>query len=294
MSNIVFPEGIGKYTYTTGGDFIPHNFSAVGSFEYFYAYAKNNVIDINFDTSGVTNMNYMFSSCSDMIGVTLFDTSNVTDMHYMFYQCRKLSFVPLFNTSSVTTMKSMFQSSGIVEPPLFSTDNVTDMDNMFNTCTKLRSVPLFNTSNVTTMSGMFTSCSKLESIPQFDTSNVKNMNSMFTSCSKLESIPLLDCGKISSGNYANMFGSTTLNNFTTVGGFKDLGKVSSFNKPTYFLRYCPNLTKESVLNVLNNLYDRASAGYSVVTLPFHANALALLSDEEKAIATNKGWTLATS
>ena len=45
------------------------------------------------------------------------------------------------------------------------------------------------------------------------------------------------------------------------------------------------------MNVINNLYDRASAGYSVLTLKLHANHLAMLSDEEKAIATNKGWTL---
>jgi hypothetical protein len=45
------------------------------------------------------------------------------------------------------------------------------------------------------------------------------------------------------------------------------------------------------MNIINNLYDRASAGYSVVTLKLAAKTLALLSDEEKTIATNKGWTL---
>ena len=82
-----------------------------------------------------------------------------------------------------------------------------------------------------------------------------------------------------------------MDNLTYIGGFSNLGMASALTSPSYFLKKCPYLTKESVLNVLNNLYNRASAGYSVITLPFHANALALLSDEEKAIATNKGWTL---
>ena len=60
---------------------------------------------------------------------------------------------------------------------------------------------------------------------------------------------------------------------------------------SYFLDKMPNLTKESLLNVLNGLYDRASAGYSTLTLKLHNNHKALLSDNELAIATNKGWII---
>jgi hypothetical protein len=45
------------------------------------------------------------------------------------------------------------------------------------------------------------------------------------------------------------------------------------------------------MNVINNLYDRATAGLSVLTLKLHANHLAMLTDDEKAIATNKGWII---
>ena len=177
----------------------------------------------------------------------------------------------------------------------WNTSSVLDMSNMFYSCANLTSVPLFDTSNVTTMSNMFFSCSNITTIPQFDTSNVTDMSSMFQGCSKLTTIPLLDCSNIGPANTAmNIFSSTTMSNLTDLGGFKDLGKVSGFTAPSYFLKNCPNLTKESVLNVINNLYDRASDGYSVVKLLFNSSSLALLSDEEKAIATNKGWTLATS
>ena len=45
------------------------------------------------------------------------------------------------------------------------------------------------------------------------------------------------------------------------------------------------------MNVINGLYDRASAGLSVITLKLHANHLAMLSEDDIAIATNKGWTI---
>ena len=293
MSEIVFPEGLNpKYRYTTGGDYVGKNVK-IGDVGNLYKKSSNNVVDVQADTGNVTNMSYMFYD-SSLYYVTLFDTSSVTDMSYMFQTCGSLITTSQFDTSNVTTMSNMFNGcSKLTSVPLFDTSNVTTMEKMFYQCTNLRSVPLFDTSNVTNMNQMFSRTENLITIPQFDTSNVTNMGSMFY-FTKIVSIPLLDCGKISYGSNIDIVSNYSTPTLTTLGGFKDLGKVSGFSKPSSFLKSCPNLTKESVLNVLNNLYDRATAGYSVVTLPFHTNALALLSDEEKAIATNKGWTLATS
>jgi surface protein len=198
-----------------------------------------------------------------------------------------------FDTSKVTTMYEMFAFSELqnVNVASFDTSNVTDTGSMFRGCESLQIVPLFDTSNVTNMGYMFYGRKQLTTIPAFDTSKVTSFSDMFNSATNIISIPLLDCSKVYYGSNINLFASSTMTYLTDLGGFKDLGKVSGFNKPSYFLKNCPNLTKESVLNVLNNLYDRKTAGYSVVTLPFHTNALALLSDEEKAIATNKGWTI---
>ena len=113
---------------------------------------------------------------------------------------------------------------------------------------------------------MFSGCSSLTAIPQFDTSSVTNMSSIF--------------------------GSTGLSNLTDFGGFKNLGMAKSLSSPSSnFLTHASNLTHESLMNVINNLYDRKSAGYSNLTIDFGSTNLAKLTDEEKAIATNKGWTL---
>lgn len=207
---------------------------------------------------------------------------------YKNLESRCLKIFP--DLSNITSCSSMFAGSKFLTVPLFDTSNVTNMSSMFSNCPDLVAVPLFDTSKVTDMSNMFSNCNVLTTIPQFDTSNVTTMSYMFQS-PKLVRIPELDCGKLTNISY--MFGFNTMNYLTDLGGFKDLGKTSSLSgtSNSYFLGACPYLTYESIMNVINNLYDRAAAGYSVLTLKLHARGLALLSDDDKAIATNKGWTL---
>ena len=81
-----------------------------------------------------------------------------------------------------------------------------------------------------------------------------------------------------------MFGYSwdTLKKFTDFGGLTNL-KVNLDLSP------CPNLTHDSLMNVINEAADVTA---SPKTLTLGADNLAKLTAEEKAIATNKGWTLA--
>ena len=209
---------------------------------------------IAFDaTSNVTDMYSMFYNCSRLVSVPLFDTSNVTDMHYMFYNCSRLVSVPLFDTSNVTDMYSMFTGcSSLTSVPLFDTSNVTNMNNMFNGCSSLTSVPLFDTSNVTNMNNMFNGCSSLTSVPLFDTSNVTNMSNMFYGCSNLETIHMKNIG-------------VSLN-----------------------IHYSTKFTREALVEIIGNLKTVTSTK----TLTMGSTNLAKLTDEDKSVATSKGWTLA--
>ena len=146
-------------------------------------------------------------------------------------------------------------------------------------------VKYVDTSNVTTMNSMFSNCDKLVTIPQLDTSKVTDMSSMFCGCSNLNSIPLLDCGKVT--NVSNMFGWEDINTLTDLGGFKNL-KINF----TDGLNHLPNLTVQSLMNVINNLYDfRANGESTTRTLKIGTTNLNKLTDEQKAVATNKGWSL---
>ena len=149
---------------------------------------STNVIEVlGANTTGITNMEYMFRSCR-ITSVPLFDTSNVTDMFYMFSNCYNLTSVPLFDTTKVTNMSYMFSDcSSLTSIPLFNTSNVTTMGFMFNYCSNLTSVPLFDTYKVRNMGYMFNYCSKLTSIPLFNTSNVTTMYRTFCRCYNVES-----------------------------------------------------------------------------------------------------------
>ena len=234
-----------------------------------------------FNTSNVTNMNSMFHSCKCLTSIPLLDTSNVTNMNNMFYYCTSLTSIPTFNTIKVTDMGKMFYNcSKLTSIPLLDTSNVTNMSNMFYSCSELTSIPLLDTSKVTNMNNMFYYCGSLTSIPPLDTSNVTDMGNMLFSCSELTSISLLDTSKVTNMDY--FFGYYSIYTLTDLGGFKNL----SISITSGFLERCPNLTVESLMNVINNL-----ATVSGKTLSFGSDNLNKLTAEQIAVATNKGWTL---
>ena len=108
--------------------------------------------DINIDVSKIKR-----------IDLSEWDTTNVTNMDYMFYGCSGLSEINLtgkFNTSKVKSMQSMFgYCSSLINIDLsnFDTFNVISMDAMFFDCKSLISLDLshFNTQNVETFNSMF-------------------------------------------------------------------------------------------------------------------------------------------
>jgi hypothetical protein len=51
------------------------------------------------------------------------------------------------------------------------------------------------------------------------------------------------------------------------------------------------LSKESLLYIINNLYDLTVNGLSGQTLIIGSTNIAKLTEDEIAIATNKGWTV---
>ena len=247
IGKIEFPEGVTwSVRRPCGADFLGEEFVAP-SCTHFYHNADNYVVDIKYDTSNVTNMEYMFASCP-LVTIPQMDTSNVTNMEYMFFGCTSLTTIPQMDTS-----------------------NVTNMGYMFKSCSNLTELPDFN-------------CVKVQG---FGTSS---SSSWLYSC-PIQKIGVVDCDSVTNISY--FFGNSSRSSLTEFGGCRNLGKASSvsYTNTNYFLNYAPNLTYESVINVLNGLYDRASAGLSVLTLKLHANHLAMLSDDDIAIATNKGWTI---
>lgn len=185
------------------------------------------------------------------------------------------------------------ESSGLVDVTniqYWDLSNVKYLNHLFYGCEELTSIPVFNTNNIRHMQGMFEGCKKLTSIPQLDMSSIWSISDMFKDCYSLTSIPLLDCQNVQ--NVYTIFGYSNINTLTDLGGFKDLGKYPNiYGTDQIFLDKAPNLTHDSLMNVIIHLYDRKSAGYDNVEIKFGGDHLNKLTDEEKAIAVNKGWIL---
>ena len=240
--------------------------------------------------SSTSNYYGLYESCSKMVYCPDLDLSSTLSTVKMFKYCSSLTAAPKLITPNVTNTNSMFYGcEKLTSVPLFDTSNVTNTGNMFYNCRVLTSVPLFDTSNVTNTGNMFYGCYKLNTIPEFNTSKASYMRSMFEYCNALNNVPLLDCS--SATNVENLFGSSSLPFLTNIGGFKNLGMQPSLLGTTSIISPLSYLTHDSLMNVINNLYDRATAGLSILTLKLSYMSKTYLSDEEIAIATNKGWII---
>ena len=255
-----------------------------------------------FNTSNVTSMYCMFSSCKSITTVKLFDTSNVTDMGDMFRTCPKLTSVPEFDTSKVKKMQNMFNScDSLTTVPAFDTRNVEDMSSMFQFCSSITTIPSFNTSNVTNMSYMFQSCSSLITVPELDTSKATNMNNMFSYCSSLTTIEGISFKSFSDSKMSTyyLFGYSS-NSSIRKAVFKDIGYQSTavqFNTE-YIENWgvntddIPDARQSLIDSLITYSFDRASAGYPTCTITLSSNTKALLTSDEIAQITAKGFTIA--
>ena len=188
-----------------------------------------------------------------------------------YKHCYSLRYVPNFDTSNTTDFSAFFYDcSALISIPLLNTSNGIDFNNMFYLCCSLKTITPINTTNSQNVARMFMYCYSLESIPKLNFSNVKG------------------CGLI-------VFGCDEL---------KDLGGFEGLKIPMD-LSVCHNLTRQSLLNLFNNVYDWAtneeglnqdewegdilSSGNPVLKLG--ETNLAKLTEDDIAIATDKGWTL---
>ena len=269
----------------------------------------------NFDTSEVTDMSNMFYNCINLTSLDLsdFKASNVVNMNSMFYGCSKLTSLNLsnFNTSNVTNMNSMFYGcSKLTSLDLtgFDTSKVTNMSEMFRNCSSLTSLDVsgFKTSNVTLMGSMFRTCTSLTSLDLsgLDASKVTDMGSMFYYCINLTSLDLSDfkasnvvttyamfqdCSKLTSLDLSGFDTSKATNMSSMFKGCSGLTLLDSMKNISLSLDlFATILDATSLLDVIDNLATVSTKQ----TLTLGSTLLDKLTEDQIAIAVNKGWTVA--
>lgn len=238
-------------------------------FDYLF-YKNTNLTNINvsgWDTSNITSLRSVFASMTNLERVDFadWDVRNVTDFYAMFDGSLNV------NTFDVSKWDTC---SAINMGWMFSKNNLKTLD-----------VSNFNTSKVTNMHAMFLAPKSLTrlDISNFDTSNVLDFGRAFSYwnnvCEYLN-ISRLDLSKCTSIDDA--FRAT---NFKVIRS--DGLRLPDIDMKKIGLNFSTALTVDSIVGLLNSL-PQSDKGYS---FQIGSNNIAKLSDEQKAIATDKGWTL---
>jgi len=260
----------------------------------------------NIDKSNATNMYFMFANCTNLSSLNMqdFNTSKVTNMYGTFSNCRKITSLNLnsFNTSNVTMMANMFANCvnlASLDISNFNTSKVTSMSQMFDNCNKLTSLNLsgFDSSALTTLSIMFRNCANLASldISGLQNSTATTLANIFNNCSKLSDLSLGTFDSTHVNVMTNAFyRCSNLANIT--GTFSNIGQGYTSTTVNYAayriaLNASTKLTHDSMMNIINGLYDLSSAGKANQSLVFGTTNLSKLSSSEIAIATSKGWNV---
>ncbi|MBQ2047101.1 MAG: BspA family leucine-rich repeat surface protein [Muribaculaceae bacterium] len=209
----------------------------------------------------------------------------------MFRENKQLVFAPMVDISKYTSLANMFYGCVALSTiPQLDTRNVTNMSQTFYNCTSLSFIPQLDTRNVTNMSQTFCNCTSLSFIPQLDTRNVTNMQQMTRSCDNLRRIEGLYLDKVTAHQFA-------YNNSSIVfAKFYNLGMSSLVTHDFSQMFVWGTGSEENRQSLIDSLitysYDRASNGMSTATIKLHANTKALLTEEEIAQISAKGFTIA--
>ncbi len=157
------------------GDFPDNNFFGDNSFNY----------DIGFwDTSNVTNMNFVFIASSEFNqDISSWNLSSVVQMGHMFDGATSFNQdIGSWKIPNALTVRYMFANSNFNRDiGSWDTSSVNDMQGMFyNAKVFNQNIGNWNTSNVTVLEHMFLFAESFnQPIGNWDVSSVTNMNGMF-------------------------------------------------------------------------------------------------------------------
>ena len=212
------------------------------------------------------------------------DTSRFTTFEFMFKSCRNAVIIGLEN---------------------LDTGSVTSMESMFEGCSSLTTLNIngWNTGSVTSMASMFEGCSSLTTlnISSFNGRKLKTGSTfynggigfLFYRCGNLKTLDMsgddwcFDSMENNSSNFHRWLDGSAVSSLT-------LGKnwFKAEFTPSYFAALS-TWNKESVrLSLVTNSYDRKANGLTDKTITLHANVKKLLSEDDIAAMTAKGYIIA--
>lgn len=219
--------------------------------------------------------NAMFSVCKNLTddsfgNLAAWDTSKMKYIS-LFKECEnitELHGIETWDTSSVVSLAGFFYDSKIKKGPDLSK---------------------WNTENVTNLSSFLEGNSFTNiDLSSWNVSNVTNIKSFLARISSLQNVNLLGW---------NLCKAKDLSIFDWDRNIKTLKLGEGFFSSPYITKVSFNLlekwTDDSVkLSLVTNLYDRKANGLPDLTLTLHANTKKVLSEDDMAAITAKGYIIA--
>ena len=282
-------------------DTIPHN-------EYKLIYRPNQPI-----TTG--DFDYIIS-CTDK-SYPRFENieynAKETTLQYLYNICRATNnFTPVgsitINAENCTSISYLFDdykigndtySVGDLEVHINTSDKLTDLSYLF--C-YTGNITISNTSKVTSFQSSFSGLTSQE-LKEIDTSSGTSLNYIINNSYDLVKIAGLSLKSLSKNISSSYFSG--INNMTKLryALLKDFGTGSKCTSASFTYWDVWGIEDESIplsagarQSVIDTFitysYDRATAGYSTCTVKLHADTKALLTQDEIAQMTAKGYTLA--
>lgn len=161
--------------------------------------------------------------------------------------------------------------------------NKAEIVALFQNCYSLKQFENMTVNNqLINVSLLFMNCSQLkEAMLDFSSGTIASFSQCFYGCYALEKI-----GKL---NFKNATVQTNNNNiFWGCNSLIDIEEITNISVTLNFSA-CTLLNHSTLLKILNGLVDLT--GEEAKTLTLGTTNLAKLTDEEKAIATDKNWIL---
>lgn len=193
-----------------------------------------------------------YTKLNSMKEITITGSDNA---EYLFYRCpqlKKVEKIDLVNCGNLLFNRAFLGCCSLEDAP-----EITGAESILE------------------IESLFSECFNLKKVPVYAINAVESLDSVFSDCFSLKQCPAWDIGNVTSA--ANIF----LNCVSLEAvRLKNIGCDLDISASTKF-------TAETLVEVMNNLKTLSGK-----TLTMGADNLAKLTVEQKAIATNKGWTLA--
>ena len=254
---------------------------------FFSAKSLKKVDFTGFNAPKCTQFDQMFFDCSNLEELIIPEGfgKGVTNFYSMFKSCSKLPVEQInkMDTSSGTEFSTMFQ---------YFTNNETELD-----------LSWLNIDNATSLHSLVYGCSSLKclNLSGLNTRNA-NIGSLVYNCSGLIKIDgELSVYSTDTSNYYWLVGYSAQSNLRHVT-IKDIGEqgtikfnmqnLSNWGVEDETIELSIGAKKSMTDTLITYSYDRVNNGLSSTNIILSANTKALLTEEEIAQITAKGYTIA--